>query len=230
MRFDAVIFDLYGTLVDNIDEPGPYQDAYKRAIVEMARVLGAPADQFVQRLGATATGLRMTGAHPSAEQYIEYVCSVLGDTAGRRAGGGCARCPDGPIPQHCCPEAGLRSNPQGAPVDGPQHRPHHRLLMGDGAAVAGDATPSLLRRDVFSCAVGMRKPDPRIYAITCDQPRRRARALPLRRRRRQRRARGRRADGHDRPPHPRPLRDAAGPRQPLDPAQKSRPSRRCWTT
>ena len=53
MRFDAVIFDLYGTLVDNIDEPGPYQDAYKRAIVEMARVLDAPSDQYVQRLGAT---------------------------------------------------------------------------------------------------------------------------------------------------------------------------------
>ena len=52
MRFDAVIFDLYGTLVDNIDEPGPYQDAYKRAIAEMARVLGAPADQFVQSWSA----------------------------------------------------------------------------------------------------------------------------------------------------------------------------------
>ena len=56
MRFDAVIFDLYGTLVDNIDEPGPYQlSAYKFGPSwTMARVLDAPLPISTQRLWSDA--------------------------------------------------------------------------------------------------------------------------------------------------------------------------------
>ena len=168
MRFDAVIFDLYGTLVDNIDEPGPYQDAYKRAIAEMARVLGAPADQFVQSWSA-ANGLRMTGAHPSAEQHIEYVCSVLGMQ---------------PDPEQVAAAHGVRMDLFRSIV---APRPDcvatlkELLSMGHSIGLITDCSweTALLWPEMplhhyfdtttFSCAVGMRKPDPRIYAITCDQ-------------------------------------------------------------
>ena len=166
MRFDAVIFDLYGTLVDNIDAPGPYQDAYKRAIVEMARVLGAPADQFVQSWSA-CNGLRMTGAHPSAEQHIEYVCSVLGMQ---------------PDPEQVTAAHGVRMDLFRSIV---APRPDcvatlkELLSMGHSIGLITDCSweTALLWPEMplhhyfdtttFSCAVGMRKPDPRIYAITC---------------------------------------------------------------
>ena len=40
MRFDA-IFDLYGTLVDSVDAPGPKLSAYVRTAETIASALGA---------------------------------------------------------------------------------------------------------------------------------------------------------------------------------------------
>ena len=166
MRFDAVIFDLYGTLVDNIDAPGPQQDAYKRTIAEMARVLGAPADQFVQAW-SDANGLRMAGAHPSPEQHIEYVCHESGVQ---------------PEAEQVAAAHGLRMNFFRSNV---VPRPDcvatlkQLLLMGHGIGLITDCSwetvllwPEMplhyyFDTTTFSCAVGMRKPEPRIYAITC---------------------------------------------------------------
>ena len=168
MRFDAVIFDLYGTLVDNIDAPGPYQDAYKRAIVEMALFLDAPSYQFAQSW-SDSTGLRMTGAHSSAEQYIEYVCSVLGmqpDAEQVAAAHGVRmdlfRSIVGPRPD--CVETLARLRGEGFRIGLITDCSWETVLLWPETPL-----PPYFDATVFSCAVGMRKPDPRIYAIACDQ-------------------------------------------------------------
>ena len=134
----------------------------------MARVLGAPADQFA-KAWSDATGLRMTGAHPSAEQYIEYVCSVLGmqpDAEQVAAAHGVRmdlfRRIVGPRPD--CVETLAKLQGAGFRIglvtdcswETPQLWPDTPL-------------PPYFNVTTFSCDTGMRKPDPRIYALACDQ-------------------------------------------------------------
>ena len=47
-KYDAVIFDLFGTLVDNPEAPGDRLNAYSRALRDTASILGAPADEFAR--------------------------------------------------------------------------------------------------------------------------------------------------------------------------------------
>jgi FMN phosphatase YigB (HAD superfamily) len=58
MRFAAVIFDLFGTLVpNNRDEP------YHESVRQMARLLGADAERFLAVwTGEELTAKRFTGA------------------------------------------------------------------------------------------------------------------------------------------------------------------------
>ncbi len=42
-RYAAVIFDMFGTLVDNVS-----QEDYQRVLTDMASVLSAPPDDFVR--------------------------------------------------------------------------------------------------------------------------------------------------------------------------------------
>ena len=87
MRFDAVIFDLYGTLVDSVDAPGPNQlSAYKFGPPwTIASALGAPARALRGGFGTTPPlPDRMTGAHPSASrQYVEYALPSVLDVQSR---------------------------------------------------------------------------------------------------------------------------------------------------
>ena len=76
MRFDAVIFDLYGTLVDSVDAPGPKLSAYVRTAETIASALGAPPEPFVELWNSTFAD-RMTGAHPSLEAYVAALCRAL---------------------------------------------------------------------------------------------------------------------------------------------------------
>ncbi len=69
-RFDAVIFDLFGTLVYN----RPWGDEMNRFV---AQVLGAPVDDFLREWARTAPA-RTVGAYPSVEANIEEVCRTLG--------------------------------------------------------------------------------------------------------------------------------------------------------
>ena len=77
IKYDAVIFDLYGTLVDNPEGPGLKLGAYNRALEEIASTLRVPMDEFVQ-LWRNTVDLRMTGVFPSTEGYIIHLCHELG--------------------------------------------------------------------------------------------------------------------------------------------------------
>ena len=55
-KFDAVIFDLFGTLVDNPEVPERSLGTYNRAVEDVASILGAPADEFTRLWRATSGG------------------------------------------------------------------------------------------------------------------------------------------------------------------------------
>ena len=85
MKYKAVIFDLYGTLVDEY----PY-DGYQSVLGRMASLLGVPFDDF-KRLWYETADERNTGILRFVEDNVEYICKQLGvpadDTDIKRATG-----------------------------------------------------------------------------------------------------------------------------------------------
>jgi putative hydrolase of the HAD superfamily len=72
VKYTAVIFDLFGTLIDNISSR-----EYETALVEMASVLSASLDDFV-RLWYKISEERINGTIQSPEGAIDHVCRILG--------------------------------------------------------------------------------------------------------------------------------------------------------
>ncbi|HTN73047.1 MAG TPA: HAD family hydrolase, partial [Methylomirabilota bacterium] len=71
MRFKAIIFDLFGTLVDDFGASGPAAH-----IEAMAEVLGVPHEQF-NSVWRQTTEMRIIGAFDTVEANIEHVCNSM---------------------------------------------------------------------------------------------------------------------------------------------------------
>jgi putative hydrolase of the HAD superfamily len=72
MKYRAVIFDLYGTLVENFPSSKSGE-----VLCRMAEVLDVPAADFSAQW-TKAFGQRMTGAHKNFQACITNICSHLG--------------------------------------------------------------------------------------------------------------------------------------------------------
>jgi putative hydrolase of the HAD superfamily len=71
MKFEAVIFDLFGTLVDDFSSSSGQMHA------ELAAALAVPYEPFMQLWRQTAE-MRTIGAFQTVEASIESVCGVVG--------------------------------------------------------------------------------------------------------------------------------------------------------
>ena len=71
MKYKAVIFDLFGTLVDN---PGIVEDA--SALRETSSILKIPHNDFLKLWNDTAEK-RTTGSFKTLEDNLEYICREL---------------------------------------------------------------------------------------------------------------------------------------------------------
>jgi len=163
MKYKAVIFDFFGTLVDSST-----RRAYEAAAREMAVVLGAPPDAFV-RLWFDTAEERMTGRLTSPEGNIRHICQHLRvtctDDQVKRASeirtaftvGSLKPRPDALTTLRALRLKGLKI---GLISD----------CSGEVPATWGTtAFADLIDTPVFSCIVGMRKPDPRIFKTATDQ-------------------------------------------------------------
>lgn len=73
MKYQAVIFDLFGTLVDNISWK------HSRPILaEMAGILHAPAQEFVTTWIIDTWYIRAAGEFSTFEASVEHICHLLG--------------------------------------------------------------------------------------------------------------------------------------------------------
>jgi putative hydrolase of the HAD superfamily len=70
MKFEAVIFDLFGTLVDD------FGSSVGQMHHEMAAALAVPYEQFMALWGQTAK-MRIIGAFETVEANIKYVCDTI---------------------------------------------------------------------------------------------------------------------------------------------------------
>ena len=168
LPFDAVIFDLYGTLVDETTGTPERRAELDRVTQEIAAVLGAPQDPFMA-LWSSTVAQRATGVHGSFEAYVTALCDELG----------------------VAPSADSAADALGLRVDFFRDRLHPRpdaldtlaSIRAKGLSVAlisncswatemlWPSTPFPPHFDaaILSCEVGMRKPDPAIYALACSR-------------------------------------------------------------
>lgn len=163
MKYQAVIFDLFGTLIDNFALP-----EYRRVLAEMAGILNAPADNFY-RLWLDTFLQRTTGVHGTQKESIEHICRALDIEVTEEQ---IARAFDVRLEytkRSVVPRAGslevltqLKSKDYGTALI--------TDCTGEIPLIWND-TPFAPFFDVtvFSCRAGIKKPDPRIYRMATDQ-------------------------------------------------------------
>ena len=160
----AVIFDLFGTLIPNYDAV-----EYARVARAMAEIVGAPVADFARLYGSETWSRRATGALATTEDAIAYVCAALDlpmDTARVAEATGIridlTRRTLRPLPGVVDTLETLRGRGYGIG------------LVSDCSAEVpllwpGTELSALVDAAIFSCDVGMKKPDPRIYLLACER-------------------------------------------------------------
>jgi putative hydrolase of the HAD superfamily len=163
MKYKAVIFDLFGTLVPNMS-----LSEHRAVLTRMAHVLSAPPDDFAQ-LWFDTFNERSTGIFQSPHDNVEYICRTLGVSVNETQVKLATRIrfdyavqsmmprPDAIETLSCLKSYGYKTG-----------------LISDCSAEAPAIwkdTPfvELIDVAIFSCSVGVKKPDPRIYRIATDQ-------------------------------------------------------------
>ena len=160
MKYKAVIFDLFGTLVGNFS-PG----VYERAITEIASAVSAPGRDFVQ-LWSDTSDERMMGTIQSPEGIIRHVCQLLD-----------IHPTDAQIKLACeirfsLTRRQMSIRPDAIAVLSQLKSSGYKTgLLTNCTAEAATIWKEmplapLVDVTVFSCLEGMQKPDPRIYELT----------------------------------------------------------------
>jgi len=168
MKYDAVIFDLFGTLVDNTEYLGDSGAAYHRTLSDVASVLAVPETDFL-RLWSGTFYEQDSGSFPTMEDCLQYICRESGVTVDA---------------EQIAHAVELRLDYlRGALTPRNDTVETLTLLRASGYKIGlisdcssevsilwpKTAFASLVDVAILSCEVGMTKPDPRIYQIVCER-------------------------------------------------------------
>ncbi|MHA2009475.1 MAG: HAD family hydrolase [Promethearchaeota archaeon] len=163
MKYKAIIFDLFGTLVDNYSVQG-----YNRLLTDMASALRLPEEDF-SKIWRDTTYERGTGIFKTTEESIRYVCNTLKVSVNDENIKKCVQIRRNNSVKALTPKNGAIEILQ--------------RLRGLGYKIGlitncSAEVPLLWKNtdffhlfDVttFSASVGLKKPNPQIYTLTCDQ-------------------------------------------------------------
>ena len=165
MRYRAVIFDLYGTLAPSMRD-GDYYALLRRK----AAAVGADPELFIRHwMEESLARERMTGKYRSQAACIQEVCARMGLRPGSAAVARAGAVRNEFILRALAPRAGAIGT-----LEALKQRGLRLCLM----SVAPPDTPLLWRgtplaplfdEALFSCEVGLNKPDPRFYALACQR-------------------------------------------------------------
>ncbi|UCH43536.1 MAG: HAD family hydrolase [Dehalococcoidales bacterium] len=160
MKYKAVIFDLFGTLIDNF----PWAES-NNILEQMASELSVPAKDFTDLWHATFDE-RMKGIFQDYQACIRHICQQIGVKAA-----------DDKVEL----AAGMRFEMNKQEVTSPRKGATEVLTYlrknGCKTGLISDCSTettlvwknsplsSLIDEVVFSCLAGIKKPDPRIYQI-----------------------------------------------------------------
>lgn len=159
----AVIFDLFGTLVDSFSA-----EAHTQLLHDMARVVGAPDEAFAKGWHGTLI-LRGTGRMQSIAANVDYICQSIGFAPPREKLLEAERLRieftrDGLVPRADAVETLGALGERGIQTG----------LISDYSGEIMDLWPDtplapLFEEAIFSAAVGCMKPAQEIYAMACER-------------------------------------------------------------
>jgi len=164
MRYRAVLFDLFGTLVDLFS-----REDYRAALADSAAAVGAPPEAFIRLWRRDTARKRVTGGYPTVEANIADICRRLDLHAN---------------PDQIAEAARRRiAFTRRTLVPRPEAERTLRLLRGLGLRLGliSNCSPDvvhlwpevplapLLDVAVLSAEVGLKKPDPRIYLLALER-------------------------------------------------------------
>lgn len=163
MKYKAVIFDLFGTLVDNFT-----RNDYDSVMAEIAGILKAPREDFI-KLWKSSFNDRVTGVHGDQKVSFTHICrelkiNVSPEQIEQAFIIRMAFCRRTTIPRNGSIEVLTTLRKDGYKIG----------LISDSTGeipLVWDETPfaNLFDVKIFSCAVNTKKPDPRIYLMATDQ-------------------------------------------------------------
>jgi putative hydrolase of the HAD superfamily len=168
MKYDAVIFDLFGTLVDDPSYSESLGAEHRRMMSDVAASLSIPESVFWSWWSATQDE-RYTGVFPTMEAYLENLCRQSGVL---------------PRPELIANAVRIRLEyflgPLTPRVDtldtlSRLRASGYKLGLISNCAIEDSirwpSTPiaPLVDAAILSCEVGLRKPDLRIYQMVCDR-------------------------------------------------------------
>ena len=163
MKYTAVIFDLYGTLVPTFSET-----KYRRLIRQMAAALSAPPEPFWELWSASFND-SFLGIIPDSKAKIALICAKLGLS---------------PAPAEISEQAqmlfeyealAMTPRPEAIGVLSHLKQKQHKLgLISNCASETvtvweNTSIKPFFKVTIFSCAVGLKKPNPQIYQIALNR-------------------------------------------------------------
>ena len=164
MKYAAVIFDLFGTLVGDLVGP-----RYTDVLMRIASVLSLPANDF-RRMWSNTFYARNTGAFQSVKVLLVHICRELSVQT---------KDDDVELAAQIRQDYArlIMTRPRIGTVDTLsqlRQRGHKLGLLSNctpDAPVIWPETPfaPLFNVTVFSCSVGLMKPDHRIYQLTVER-------------------------------------------------------------
>jgi putative hydrolase of the HAD superfamily len=162
LKFKAVIFDLFGTLVDD------FGSSVGQMHQEMAGALAVPYEQFMQFWGQTAK-MRIIGAFETVEDNIQYVCAAMKVSLQAEQIQKAVE-----IRMEYIRQA-LRPRPDAINIPSELRNQGHKIGLLSNCSIEipilwqETAFADLFHATVFSSRERLMKPDTRIYHLACDR-------------------------------------------------------------
>jgi putative hydrolase of the HAD superfamily len=162
MQFNTVIFDLFGTLVDD------FVSSVGQMHQEMAAALAVPYEQFIRFWGQTAK-MRIIGAFDTVEANIKYVCDTMNVSPGVEQIEKAVEIRMKYIRQ------ALQPRPDAVTTLRQLKEQGYKIGLLSNCSIEipilwpETAFADLFKRPVFSSRERLKKPDPRIFHLACER-------------------------------------------------------------
>lgn len=164
MRFRAVVFDLFGTLV-----PSFPASRFERSLMEMAAAVGINAQAFVGKWRDETWRARALGEFATIEANVEHIAAALGIRPGPAQVRQAERIRKRFTRDFLQPRGDALATLQALKAAGMR-----LAVITDCSAEVPELWPDtpfagLVDVPIFSCLVGLKKPDPSIYGLACER-------------------------------------------------------------